>query len=131
VLGTHPESGEEVVLRNGPHGPYVSCGGETRSASKDIAALDTSLEQALALLAEPKASKRQRAQKTVLRVLGESPVTGKDVELCDGKYGPYVTDGKTNATLQKGADIEAITFEQALSLIAAKTATKPRRRRKN
>jgi DNA topoisomerase-1 len=131
ALGTHPESSEEVVLRNGPHGPYVSCGGETRSASKDITALDTSLEQALALLAEPKVSKRQRPQKTVLRSLGESPVTGKPVELLDGQFGAYASDGKTNATLPKGTNLDAITFEQALSLIKDKTAAKPRRRRKS
>jgi DNA topoisomerase I len=130
VLGTHPESGEEVVLRNGTNGPYVSCGSETRSASKAITALDTTLEQALALLAEPKASKRQRAQKKVLRMLGESPVTGKPVELLDGKFGPYASDGKTNATLPKGIALEAMTLEQALALIIEKAGAKKTRRRR-
>lgn len=129
LLGSHPESGDEVLLKNGPHGPYVACGKETRSVNKDVTALDTSLEQALALLAEPKPSKTQRTEKEVLRVIGESPVTSKVLEICDGKYGPYVTDGKTNATLPKGLDLETVTLEQAVALIAEKAEKKRSRRR--
>jgi DNA topoisomerase-1 len=129
VLGTHPESGEEVLLKNGPHGPYVACGKETRSV-KDVPALDTTLEQALALLAEPKPMKKQRMEKKVLRALGESPVTGKLVELLDGNFGPYVTDGKTKVNLSKGGDITAITLEQAVALIAEKAGKKKGRKKR-
>ena len=69
-LGTHPETGLEVVLKTGPHGPYVVCGTETRSVANDITALDTTLEHAVALLAQPKQFRGRRGMPTVLKVLG-------------------------------------------------------------
>lgn len=127
-LGTHPETGLEVVLKTGPHGPYVVCGTETRSVANDITALDTTLEQAVALLAQPKQFRGRRGMPTVLKVLGVSPITGKPIELAEGQRGPFVRDGKTNANLEKEDDRETITLQRALELIANRKPSKRARR---
>jgi DNA topoisomerase-1 len=92
--------------------------------------LDIELNQALALLAQPRTRGRQRgAPKEPLKAWGPSPVTGDPVKLLDGRYGPYVTDGQTNASLPKGSPAEELTFERALQLLADKAAKGTTRRR--
>jgi DNA topoisomerase-1 len=126
TLGAHPESGAEIKALNGKFGPYVTCDGESRSLPADLSPLDVTLEQAVALLAQPKLRGKRSFGAAALKSLGPSPVTGKPVELRSGRYGPYVADGVTNASLPKDADPATITIEQALELLAARAALAPR-----
>lgn len=120
-LGDHPEMAEPIVAMNGKFGPYIKCGGETRSLPATISPLDVTFEQAMELLAQPKTRGRGAAAKREpLKAFAESPVTGTVVQVLDGRYGPYVTDGETNASLPKDADPATLTFEAALALLAAR-----------
>ena len=128
-LGTHPQSGGAVVAYNGRFGPYVKCGEETRSLTEGLSPLDVTLQQALELLAQPKAARRRfGAPREPLQTLGTSPVTGQPVQLFDGRYGLYVTDGVTNASLPKGTPAEGLKPEQALELLAERAARGPAQR---
>jgi DNA topoisomerase-1 len=97
----------------------------------DISPLNVSLEQALQLLAQPKTHGRGRAaaKREPLKIFDASPVTGQKVQLLDGRYGPYVTDGETNASLPKGAEPEELSFQEALDLLAARAAAGPPKRK--
>ncbi|HUE73837.1 MAG TPA: type I DNA topoisomerase [Pirellulaceae bacterium] len=118
-LGPHPQLGESVQAMRGKFGPYIKCGSETRSLPREISPLDVTLEQAVELLAQPKAQGRGRAAaKAPLKTFEASPITGKPIQLLDGRYGPYVTDGTTNASLPRDAAPESLTFDQALVLLA-------------
>jgi DNA topoisomerase-1 len=124
VLGVN-EAGEEIVARNGRFGPYISCGKESRSLPDPLALLTIDRAQALHLLAQPKATRGGRGistPKPPLKTLAESPVTGKLIQVLDGRYGQYLSDGETNATLPKDIGLEDLTFEQALELLAARAA---------
>ncbi|MEX2561068.1 MAG: topoisomerase C-terminal repeat-containing protein, partial [Pirellulales bacterium] len=133
-LGEHPDgssplAGQKVWAHNGRFGPYVKCGDETRSLPSELSPLDITLEQAVALLAEPKKARRGfGAPKEPIKVFSQSPVTAEPVKLLEGRYGPYVTDGATNASLPKGTPVEELTFEQALELLAARAAQGPARK---
>ncbi len=124
-LGRHPQTGQPVMAHNGRYGPYVKSGDETRSLPADLSPLDVTLEQALEVLAQPKAGRGAARRKEPLRVFGQSPVTQQEVKLLEGRYGPYVTDGQTNASLPRGADPEQVTFEQSLDLLAARAEKTP------
>ena len=125
-LGDHPQQNQPIMAFNGRFGPYVKCGDETRSLPADISPIDVTLEQAVHLLAQPKQRGRgQAAKREPLKVFEESPVTGAKVQLLDGRFGPYVTDGTTNASLPKGAAVEELTFNEALELLAARAALGP------
>jgi DNA topoisomerase I len=132
VLGTDPADGEEVVARNGRYGPYVQKGKESRSLDSEEPLLETTLEQALELLSQPKGRRRSGTAAPPLRELGADPETKKPVVVKDGRFGPYVTDGEVNATI-RGADTpETITLERASELLAERRArgpAKPRKRR--
>lgn len=131
TLGEHPETNEPVVAQNGRFGPYVKSGSETRSLPDDLSPLDVTLPQALELLATPKIrGRRSAAPKEPLRTLGPSPVTEQPVRLLDGRYGPYVTDGTTNASLPKDAVPSEISLDFALQLLATRAAEKPAPKRK-
>jgi len=132
TLGPHPENGQSVVAHSGRFGPFVKCGEETRSLPEELTPLDVTLEQALALLAQPKAGRGRRssAPKEPLKVFDVSPVTGQPVRLLDGRYGPYVTDGQTNASLPKGVAVESVTLESALQLLADRAAKGPAPKRR-
>ncbi|HOV59596.1 MAG TPA: type I DNA topoisomerase [Candidatus Hydrogenedentes bacterium] len=126
VLGVHPQKGAEVVVNIGRFGPYVGCDGEFRSipAGRDI--FSVTLEDALAWLSQPK----RTAGKRLLRNLGNHPVSGVPVDLYEGRYGPYVTDGSTNASLPKGFSVETVTLDSAVELLnkaAARPAKRPRK----
>jgi DNA topoisomerase I len=124
ILGV--ADGDEVVASNGRYGPYVKKGSETRSIESEDQLLTITIEQALDVLAQPK-QRGRRSGPTAgpLRELGVDLATQKPVVVRDGRFGPYVTDGETNATLRKGDDVEAITLERAAELLADKRARGP------
>lgn len=124
VVGRHPDSGLEIVAHNGRYGPFIKCGDETRSLSDGLTPMDIELDQALALLAQPKTGRggRTTAAAEPLRLLDVSPVTGQPIKLLSGRYGPYVTDGQTNASLPKGVEVESVTLEAALEWLAERAA---------
>jgi len=132
-LGQHPQTQEPVVAHNGRYGPYVKCGAETRSLPDGISPLDVTLDQALELLNQPKLRRGSTRQREPLKVFEVSPVTQQPVQLLPGRYGPYVTDGQTNASLPRGTTPEELTFAMALELLQARaekdaeTGTAPRR----
>jgi DNA topoisomerase-1 len=130
-LGDHPEQHKPIMAYNGRFGPYVKCGDETRSLPADISPLDVTLDQAVALLAQPKTRGRgPAAKKAPLRTFEKpSPVTENQVQILDGRYGPYITDGATNVSLRKGMSVEEITYDEALSMLADKAAQGPSTKR--
>lgn len=123
-LGVHPKLEGMITAFNGRYGPYVKCEAETRSLPAEVSPLDVTLEQAIELLNQPKPKGRGRgAAKPPLKVFEEkSPVTEGAVQLLDGRYGPYVTDGESNASLPKGTSPEELSFSEALDLLAARAA---------
>jgi DNA topoisomerase-1 len=130
-LGPHPEDKEAVIVSNGRYGPYVKCGSETRSLPAGTSPLEITLPEALALLAQPKTRGRGRAApREPLKVFEASPVTSEPIKLLDGRYGPYVTDGTTNASLPKDVEADTLTFEQAVDLLAARAAKGPTKKKK-
>ncbi|MDO4583409.1 MAG: type I DNA topoisomerase [Planctomycetia bacterium] len=125
TLGNHPEDGQPVIASNGRYGPYVKWNQETRSLGEEFSPLDVTLPQALELLARPKTrttATRTAAPKEPLKILGVSPVTGENITLLAGRYGPYITDKKTNVSLPKSVSEETLTLEQALEMLAEKAA---------
>ena len=128
-LGIDPKTEKAVVAYNGRFGPYVKSGDETRSLPSEISPLDITLEQALELLAQPKKNRRFGAKKEPLKTFKESPVTGNKIQLLDGRYGHYVTDGETNASLPKDTDAEKLTFEQAVDLLAERAGKEPAKKK--
>jgi DNA topoisomerase-1 len=130
-LGQHSTLNEPVTAFNGRFGPYIKCVEETRSLPAGVSPLEVTLQEAEALLAQPKTRGRGAAAKREpLKVFAESPVTGKPVQLLDGRYGPYVTDGETNASIAKGSAPEDVTIEEALSLLAARAALGPPKKKR-
>ncbi|HEY2311185.1 MAG TPA: type I DNA topoisomerase [Gaiellaceae bacterium] len=127
VVGVAPD-GEEVTARNGRYGPYVQKEKESRSLESEEQLLTISLEEALALLAQPKQRRGQRAETKPLRELGADPAGGKEIVLKEGRFGPYVTDGETNASLRKGDDPETVTLDRAVELLAERRAKGPAKR---
>jgi DNA topoisomerase I len=125
TLGEHPQTHEPVVAQNGRYGPFIKCGNETRSLPDSLSPLEVTLEQALQLLAQPKGGRGRGASKEPLKVFDASPVTGQPVRLLAGRYGPYVADGVTNASLPRGTAPEEVTFEYALSLLKARAERGP------
>jgi DNA topoisomerase I len=129
VLGADPSDGEEVVARNGRYGPYIQKGKESRSLTSEEQLFEITLEEALALLAQPKERGRRASAAAPLRELGVDPQTERPVVVKDGRFGPYVTDGETNATI-RGADTpQEITLERATELLAERRAKGPARGR--
>jgi DNA topoisomerase I len=124
LVGTDPSSGQEIHALNGRFGPYLKKGTETRSLEDEDQLLSVTLDDALARFAQPK-TRRGRTAAAPLRELGDDPDTGKPVVVRSGRYGPYVTDGTTNASLRKGDDPEVITIERAAELLADRRAAGP------
>jgi DNA topoisomerase-1 len=121
------DDGEEVVAANGRYGPYVKKGKETRSLDSEEQLFTISLEEALALLAEPRRRGR-RAAAPPLKELGTDPVSGKPIVLKEGRFGPYVTDGETNASLRAGDSVETIEQARAVELLQARRERGPAKR---
>ena len=115
TVGTDPADGVEITVQNGPYGPYLLKDGESRNIQNEEQLLTITLEECLQLLAVPKKFGR-RAAKPPLKELGKDPNSGQPILLKDGKFGPYVTDGKTNASLKSWDSVEALTEQRAVEL---------------
>ena len=127
VVGIGAE-GEEVIVQNGRYGPFVKMGKETRSLESEEQLLTITLEECQAVLNQPKTRGGQSRQAKTLQEIGPHPETGDPIVLKDGRYGPYVTDGKTNASLRESDTPEDITIDRALELIKLRQASKAQKR---
>ena len=115
------DDGEPIVANLGRFGPYVKHGSEFRSLEDSDDVYTIGFERAKELLAQPKKSiRRARQAPKELKNLGKHPESGADVKILDGRYGPYVTDGTTNASVPKGTQVEAVTMPTAVELLAAR-----------
>ena len=118
-IGDHPESGKKVIVNIGRFGPYIGHDGKFKSIPKTESVFTITLARAVELLAEA------RTSNTVLRELGVHPEDKKPIDVCNGRYGPYVRHGKVNATLPKDISPDEITLEEALPLLSARAAKGP------
>jgi DNA topoisomerase I len=123
VVGADPESGEEITAQNGRFGPYLKKGTDSRSLDSEDQIFDITLEEALAKYAEPKYGARRAS--SALKEFEADPTSGKPIKLKDGRFGAYVTDGETNATIPRGEVAMDVTFERAVQLLADKRAKGP------
>ena len=129
VVGVDPATNEEITAQNGRYGPYLKRGTDSRSLQTEEQMFTITLDEALKIYAEPKRSGRQAASAPPLRELGTDAATGKPMVIKDGRFGPYVTDGETNASLRKGDDVMSITDERASELLADRRARGPVKRK--
>ncbi|MCZ4562915.1 type I DNA topoisomerase [Rhodococcus sp. IEGM 1401] len=125
VVGVDPESKEEILAQNGRYGPYLKKGTDSRSLADEDQMFTVTLEEALKIYAEPKRRGRQGEAKPPLRELGVDPISEKPMVIKDGRFGPYVTDGETNASLRKDDEVESITDDRASELLADRRARGP------
>jgi len=126
TVGKDPESGEEITAQNGRYGPYLKKGTDSRSLTTEDQLFTVTLDEALEIYRQPKQRGRRAAAATpALRELGADASTGKPMVIKDGRFGPYVTDGETNASLRKGDSVEEITDERASELLAERRAKAP------
>jgi DNA topoisomerase-1 len=128
VVGKDPESGVEIEALNGRYGPSLRRGKETGSLDAEEQLFSISLEDALALFAQPK--QRRRRASAPLKELGNDPSTGKPLVVRSGRYGPYVTDGEVNASVPKNETVEDLTLEHAASLMEERRKNPPKKRRR-
>ncbi len=117
--------GEEIQVANGRYGPYIKKGAETRSLASEEQLFTVTPEEAMALLAQPKERRGRGQAKPPLKDLGPDPASGKPIVVKEGRFGPYVTDGETNASLRRGDDPEGLTMDRALELLAERRAKGP------
>ena len=122
--------GEEVLAMNGRYGPFIKRGTDTRSLESEEQIFSIDLDQALALLAAPKTRRGRGAPKPPLRELGQDPSSGRSVVVKDGRFGPYVTDGETNASLRSGDAVESLTLDRAVELLADRRSRGPAQKRR-
>jgi len=130
VVGTDPADGQEISALNGRYGPYIKKGTDSRSLESEEKLLTITLEEALAVFAQPKTYGRRGAAVAPLREFGADPVSAGPVLLKEGRFGPYVTDGTTNASLRRDDDAATITPERAFELLADRRARGPATPRK-
>ncbi|MGE3192634.1 MAG: type I DNA topoisomerase [Microbacteriaceae bacterium] len=123
VVGQDPESGEDITAQNGRYGPYIKKGTDSRSLETEEQIFTIDLPGALEVFAQPKYGARRPS--SALKEFDNDPVSGKPIRVRDGRFGPYVTDGVTNATIPRGDDVESIDFERAVELLADKRAKGP------
>ena len=129
LVGTDEETGLPILAKNGRYGPYISKGddkgADARSLESEDELFTVDMARAKALFAEPKRRRGQAAPKPPLRELGVDPVSEQPVVVKEGRFGPYVTDGETNASLRKGDLVEEITIERAAELLQIRRETNP------
>jgi DNA topoisomerase-1 len=133
VVGVDPADGQEIVAMNGRYGPFIKKDAETRSLEREDQLFTITPEEALALLAQPKSRRARGAAKPPLREFGADPASGRPIVVKDGRFGQYVTDGETNASLRSGETAEGLTLDRAVELLAERRAkgpaARPKRRR--
>jgi DNA topoisomerase-1 len=120
ILGTN-SAGEDITIQNGRYGPYLKAGVDSRTLTSEDQLFSLSLDEALEIYSKPK-ERRRGVAKPPLKELGKDPATEKEVIVKDGRFGMYVTDGETNATLRRGDTLEALTIDRALELLAGRRA---------
>ncbi|MEY4025893.1 MAG: topoisomerase [Actinomycetota bacterium] len=130
TVGHDPADGEIITAQNGRYGPYINKGKDSRTLETEAEIFSISIDQALAKLAEPRVFGRRGPAKPPLREFGVDPVSGKAVVAKDGKFGVYVTDGETNASLTRGDRLEYVTPERAFELLAIRRDAEPSTKRK-
>ncbi|RDV45673.1 type I DNA topoisomerase [Leifsonia sp. ku-ls] len=123
VVGADPESGDEIQAQNGRYGPYLKKGTDTRSLPSEDDIFDIDLAGALELFAQPKYGNRRAS--SALKEFDADPVSGKPIRIKDGRFGAYVTDGETNATIPRGETVDEVDFDRAVQLLADKRAKGP------
>ncbi|MTE22670.1 type I DNA topoisomerase [Microbacterium sp. ZXX196] len=128
TVGTDPASGEEITAQNGRYGPYLKKGSDSRSLEAEQQIFDITLDEALEVYAKPKYGAR-RAASSLKEFEKEDPTSGKAIRIRDGRFGPYVTDGETNATIPRGETATDVDFERAVQLLADKRAKGPAKKR--
>lgn len=121
-VGADPESGTVITAQNGPYGPYIKKGTDSRSIASEDMIFDITLEQALEIYSQPKYANRAA---TSIKEFEADPVSGKPIRIKDGRFGAYVTDGTTNVTIPRGQTADDITFEVAVQMLAEKRAKGP------
>jgi DNA topoisomerase-1 len=131
-IGAHPETGSPIVASIGKYGPYLSHDGKYARLKSTAEVFETGMNAAVVKLAEAAAAKGQRGGGTrePIAVLGPHPVSGKELKVMEGRYGPYVSDGEIHATLPKSADPAAVTLDEGTALIDAKAAKGPTTKKK-
>lgn len=131
TIGDHPESGKPITASIGRYGPYLAHDGKYARLSSTTEVFETGMNAAVVKLAEAAAGggRPQRGSREPLKVLGAHPVSGAEIKLMEGRYGAYLTDGTTNATLPKTVDQAALTLDEAVQLIDAKAAAGPAKKK--
>jgi DNA topoisomerase-1 len=131
LVGTDPDSGEEITAQNGRYGPYLKKGTDSRSLTSEEQLFTVTLDEALEIYKQPKQRGRRAAAATPpLRELGVDANSKQPMVIKDGRFGPYVTDGETNASLRKGDSVEQITDERASELLAERRSKAPAPKKK-
>ena len=123
-IGIHPDSKDKITKDIGRYGPYLRCGKKSSSLPKEDNIFDISLDRAIEILSQAK----NKNATSVIKVLGKMPDSEENIELKDGRYGPYVTNGKINATIPKGENTDSLKLERAIELILEKKAKGPSKR---
>ncbi len=123
TVGLDPETQEPITAQNGRYGPYLKKGTDSRTLQNEQQLFDITLDEALEVYAQPKYANRAAA--SALKEFEADPTSGKPIKLKDGRFGPYVTDGTTNATIPRGETVDDVTFERAVQLLADKRAKGP------
>jgi DNA topoisomerase-1 len=122
--------GEPVTAQNGRYGPYVKKGTDSRSLDSEEQLFTLSLAEAKELFDQPKVRGRRGSAAPPLRELGEDPASSRPIVIKEGRYGPYVTDGETNASLRRGDEVDSITVQRAIELLAERRAAGPAQSRR-
>ena len=128
TVGADPADGTPITAQNGRYGPYIQKGSDSRTLESEELMFTITLEECLAILAQPKGRRRQAAAQPPLRELGADPASGQPMVIKDGRWGPYVTDGQTNASLRTGDAVETITPERAAELLQLRRERGPAKR---
>ncbi|GAA5090259.1 type I DNA topoisomerase [Microbacterium yannicii] len=126
TVGIDPETEAPITAQNGRYGPYLKKGTDSRTLQSEQQIFDITLDEALAIYAQPKYG--ARGASSALKEFEADPTSGKPIKLKDGRFGPYVTDGETNATIPRGEEATEVTFERAVQLLADKRAKGPAKR---
>ncbi len=129
LVGNHPDSGTPITAQLGRYGPYITMEKDSRSLEKEDQVFTLTVDEAVELFKQPK-TRGRRAAKEPIKEIGKDPATEAMITLREGRFGPYVTDGETNASLRKGDSIETITLERAVELLEDRRERGPAKKKK-